>query len=205
MKRILFGSCVFALIALAVAGVWRAKATGPTDEDQTITVTPSTTNGSDLAIGDMVTDSQVIATGRCLGTRSEWIEDGRVLVTVATIAVDEVLKGQPGETLTVVLPGGIDANRQIPVAMTYPGAPQIAPEEEVFLFLNGDDSVAGGYSVYGFAEGKYSIVEDQAGDKVVARDFTKNRVQQSPGLVRGNRPLVPLSEFKGKVRSYLGQ
>ena len=205
MKRILCASCVFALVALAAAGLWRAKATEPSDEDQTITVTPSTTSGSDLAIGDMVNDSQVIATGRCLGTRSEWIEDGRVLVTVATVAVDEVLKGEPGETLTVVLPGGVDANRRIPVAMTYPGAPQIAPEEEVLLFLNGDDSVAGGYSVYGFAEGKYSIVEDQAGEKVVARHFTKDRVQNGPGLVRGNRPLVPLSEFKGKVRSYLGQ
>ena len=66
-------------------------------------------------------------------------------------------------TLTVGVPGGVDANRKFPIAMTYPGAPRIAPDEEVFLFLvRADDEVAQSYAMTGFSQGKFSI-ESAAG------------------------------------------
>jgi hypothetical protein len=128
-----------------------------------------------------------------------------VLVTLATVAVDEVIKGSQTSTVTVVLPGGVDTNRRIPVSMTYAGAPTIAPQEEVFLFLASEEGAADRYSVMGFAEGKFSVIEDEAGQKLVSRDLTKVRGQMGPGAVRGNRQFVTLSEFKAKVRGYLGQ
>ena len=70
-----------------------------------------------------------------------------------------VLKGEHAATATVAIPGGVDANRRIPIAMTFPGAPRIAPSEEVFLFLtHAGDEIAGSYGVTGFAQGKFSIV-----------------------------------------------
>lgn len=203
MNKKVYAASSLIVAAVIGSGYWATKATGPSDADQI--VASDATNRADLSIRDMASQAQLIATGHCIETRSEWIQDNRVLVTLATISVDEVIKGDQVSTVTVVLPGGIDANRRIPVAMTYPGAPQIAPQEEVFLFLSGDDSVANGYSVFGFAEGKYSILEDEAGQKVVSRDFVKGKVQRGPGLVRGNRQLVPLKDFKEKVRGYVDQ
>jgi hypothetical protein len=128
-----------------------------------------------------------------------------VLVTLATISVDEVIKGGQTSTVTVVLPGGVDVNRRIPVAMTYAGAPKIIPQEEVFLFLTGEGAVSDGYSIMGFSEGKFSIVEDEDGQRLVSRDLIKTRVKTAPGAVRGNRQFASLSDFKEKVRGYLGQ
>jgi hypothetical protein len=153
----------------------------------------------------MAQQSELILTGRCVDTSSTWVENGRVLVTLATISVDEVIKGDQASTVTVVLPGGIDINRRIPVAMTYAGAPKIIPQEEVFLFLTGEEAISNGYSIMGFSAGKFSIIEEESGQRLVSRDLIKSRVKTSPGAVRGNRQFVSLSDFKEKVRGYLGQ
>ena len=203
MKKVLNASCCLALVALVAFGLRATEATTPSFSDQAMKA--SIISRDDHVIQDMALQSELIVTGRCLGTRSTWVEDGRVLVTLATISVDEVLKGNQTSNATVVLPGGVDANRRIPVAMTYAGAPRIAPQEEILLFLTGEDVVAGAYAITGFAQGKYSIVEDEEGQKLVSRDPIGTRVQRGPGLARGGRQFVPLSEFKQKVRGYLGQ
>ena len=204
MRRSIYPLACLILVALVASGLWATKAINFTEADQIIeTSTP--TSATDESIRDMTLQSQLIITGRCVDTTSTWIENGRVLVTLATVAVDEAIKGTPGSTVTVVLPGGVDTNRRIPVAMTYAGAPTITPQEDVFLFLATEERVANGYGVMGFAEGKLSVIEDETGQKLVSRDLTKVRGQRGPGVVRGNRQFVPLSEFKEKVRSYLGQ
>jgi len=150
---------------------------------------------------DMVAQSELIVTGRCLSTRSVWID--RSLVTIATISVGETIKGSEASTVDVVLPGGADSNRRIPVAMTYPGAPTIQPQEDVFLFLTQAGVIANSYAVMGFAQGKFSIVENNQGEKLVSRDLTKVRLQAGAGVVRGNFQTTYLSDFKAKVREYL--
>jgi hypothetical protein len=198
MKRVfLVSGCL--LFVLAVSWIGRTQATVPEVSDY---VAESKEN---VAIKEMALQSDVIVSGRSLGSESRWIEDGRILVTVATVAVDEAIKGEVGSTVTVVLPGGVDSNRSIPVAMTYAGAPNISAEEEVFLFLTKEDSVTGGYAVTGFSEGKYSIVEDEEGNKLVSRDYIKGKVKNSPGVVRGSRQFVPVGSFKNKIKEYLGQ
>lgn len=203
MKKVLYVSCCLAMAALIATGLWASGATGPSPSDQG--TDSNVTSQADLLIQDMTQQSALILTGRCLDTNSVWIENGRVLVTLATISVDEVIKGDQASTVTVVLPGGVDLNRRIPVAMTYAGAPQIFPQEEVFLFLAGEEALPNSYAVAGFAEGKLSIIEDEEGQKLVSRDLIKTRVKKGPGTVQGNRQFVPLSEFKDKVRGYLGQ
>lgn len=203
MKKSVYASCCLVLAALIASGLWATRATSPSPSDQG--TDSNVTSQSDLVLQDMAQQSELILTGRCADTSSTWIENGRVLVTLATISVDEVIKGDQASTVTVVLPGGIDINRRIPVAMTYAGAPKIIPQEEVFLFLAGEEAIYNGYSIMGFSAGKFSIVEDEDGQRLVSRDLIKTRVKQSPGAVRGNRQFVSLSDFKEKVRGYLGQ
>jgi hypothetical protein len=143
----------------------------------------------------------MIAFGSCVDARSQWVDQR--LVTLARISVREVLKGENTTEITVVLPGGVDANRKFPVAMTYPGAPRITPDENVFLFLTQDDEVGGGYTITGFSQGKFSIVKDENGEEVVSRDLTHTALKGKTGTRRGTVSKTSLSGLREQVMRQL--
>jgi hypothetical protein len=139
---------------------------------------------------ELALSADLVMVGRCTGAESRWV--GRDLVTVATVEVHDRLKGDAPSAVTVVLPGGVDARRRVPVAVTWPGAPRIAVDEAVVLFLDAGAPVDGGYTITGFAQGKLSVVEDGAG---VAR------VQKRGG--RGETAGEPLDAFVARLRAVL--
>ena len=139
--------------------------------------------------------------GRCTSVRSVW--EGRTLVTLATIEVTESIKGGQRSTVTVALPGGIDARRKFPVSMTYAGAPQIATGEEVFLFLGRGGPSSDGLTVLGFSQGKFSIVRDETGEPVVSRNLSAVTLASPAGTQRGTATRVPLARFRNEIRGYL--
>lgn len=149
---------------------------------------------------DLAAQADLVVIGKCTDVRTAWVD--RMLVTLATIQVSENLKGSSG-VITVVLPGGIDANRAVPVMMSYPGAPQITPDENVFLFLEDEMATLGGYTVIGFSQGKFSIVTDSQGRKMVDRDLTRIDLQSGTGVARGTRTLTSLQEFKTEIQKHL--
>jgi hypothetical protein len=147
---------------------------------------------------DMVRESALIVTGHCTHLQSQWV--GKTLVTLATIQVSEVLKGDAGSQVTVVLPGGVDSNRRIPVAMSYPAAPEIFQQENVLLFLTSEDLVAGGYSIVGFSQGKFSLAVAQ-GKKVATQDLSGLNLQGRNGsLRRGQGKAIQLDELRARIR-----
>lgn len=156
-----------------------------------------------LSTAAMTAEAEVIAIGRCVDVRSEWQD--RVLVTLATIEVSETLKGQPASRVVVTLPGGVDANRRIPVAMTYPGAPTIQVGESVFLFLDAAADDASALTVSGFSQGKYSIATDPNGTQIVTRDLEQVTLVGGAGITRGTKNRTTLAELKRQVRDYVGQ
>ena len=200
MKNKTLAISILILIALVVSARWASTAQDAPAADSLQAT--DTTLALALSLEDMVNQSDVIAIGNVLETRSVWID--RNLVTLATVAVSESLKGAPGETLTVVLPGGVDANRKIPIAMTYPGAPKLTPGENAFLFLHSDSEV-GGYNIAGFAQGKFSIVNDEDGEPMVSRDLTQMSLQGNNGVRRGQSNMTPLKSLKDQVKGYLKQ
>jgi hypothetical protein len=155
----------------------------------------------ELTTEDLATKAKLIVIGRCVALKSTWVD--RNLVTLATISVSEVVKGSALLEVTVVLPGGVDANRKFPIAMTFPGAPRIMTEEEVFLFLTQEAEVPDGYTIMGFSQGKFSIVEDPAGEKMVSRDLSRVAMQEGATLKQGRATLTPLSAFKKEIERYL--
>ena len=200
MKKIILGSCLLIAIALLVSARWGTKAVNaPPPEDLPIA---DTSLAVALSVQDMVNQSDVIAIGNCVETKSVWVD--RSLVTLATISVTESLKGN-ASSLTVELPGGVDANRKFPVAMTYPGAPSVTPGEDVFLFLTASGEVAGSYNVAGFSQGKFSIITDEDGEQLVSRNLTKTSLKSNNGIRRGGSDVMPLSSLKEQVRGYLNQ
>lgn len=201
MKKITFASCILIILALLISARWGTKA----DDAPPIDTlgTPDTTLAVALSLEDMVDQSDVIAIGNCADTKSVWV-DG-TLVTLATVSVSETLKGAESGNLTVVLPGGVDANRKFPIAVSYPGAPRLTPGEDVFLFLTSDTDSGLGYNVAGFAQGKFSIVNDEDGQPVVSRDLTTLSLHDNKGVRRGTPNVIPLASFKGRVKGRLGQ
>jgi hypothetical protein len=149
----------------------------------------------------MTEQSDFIGIGRCVDTRSEWV--GRSLVTLAKVSITEVIKGEQQEAITVALPGGVDANRKFPVQMTYPGAPTIMADEEVFLFLVSEDQIPEAYTVVGYSQGKFSIVEGEDGQKLVSRDLTRTTLKRGARMEQGARKSNDLSEFRSEVEGYL--
>ena len=198
MKKTTLAICLLIVITGLITARWGTKAVSAPPKD--VIDTPDTTLAVALSVEDMVNQSDVIAIGSCVDTRSVWVD--KALVTLATVSVTENLKGD-ASSLTVALPGGVDANRKIPVAMTYAGAPHMQPGENVFLFLTSGDEVPGSYTVAGFSQGKFSIVTDENGELVVSRDLTKTSLQDNNGVRRGQNNLLPLSTLKDQVRGYL--
>lgn len=206
MKNKSLGICLLVLVALVITAVsantWASRADDSTNEPTLQAA--DTTLAVALSLDDMVNQSDVIAIGNCTGTQSVWVDN--TLVTLATVTVNETLKGDEATTnLTVALPGGVDANRKFPVAMSYPGAPRMTPGEDVFLFLTNSSEVAGSYTVAGFSQGKFSIVKDEDGEQMVSRDLRQTSLQGNNGVRRGANNLTPLSSLKNEVKRKLNR
>jgi hypothetical protein len=200
MKKMTLAISLMIGIALLVSMRWSTTATDAPPADQ---LPADTTLALALSVGDMTDQADVIAIGNVVDSRSMWVD--RSLVTLVNVTVGESLKGTPGDTLTVVVPGGVDANRKVPIAMTYPGAPRLSPGENVFLFLNADSEVGGGYNITGFSQGKFSIVAGEDGEPFVSRDLTKVSLKDDNGVRRGSANLTPLASLKAQVNSHLNK
>jgi hypothetical protein len=148
----------------------------------------------------LTTTADVIAIASVIESRVVW--EGRILITEVTVKVEEVLKGAPGDTIVVSLPGGIDANRRIPIAMTYPGAPSLKKGERTFLFLNRDEDTSR-LMVAGFSQGKFAINREPGGEEVVERNLSEIRLVNGAGIVRGSRERVALADFKREISGYV--
>jgi hypothetical protein len=146
-----------------------------------------------LSNEELASQADLIAVGKCVETHSQWF--GRTLATLATVSVSEVVKGDPTSSVVVALPGGVDANRRFPVAMTYPGGPTMVEQEDVFLFLVAEDQVPGAYAILGYAQGKFSIVQAENGELLVSREL----IRRPRNLTKA----VPLGRFKSEIHDYV--
>ena len=187
------------VIAQLIFVRWSSKAVNAPSK---VTQMPAdTTLATSLSIDQMIDRSDLIAIGSCVDTKSEWVD--RTLVTLSTISVAETLKGAELGAITVALPGGIDANRKFPIAVTYPGAPRITPGEDVVLFLTASAENSGSYTVTGFSQGKFSIVKDEQGERFVTQDLSRTMLKNNNGIHRGSTGMTPLSSLKAQVKARL--
>lgn len=154
----------------------------------------------------LIDDSAVILTGTCDAIRNEWIAG--TLFTVAIVDVENVLKGGRTGRVEVLIPGGIDTDRAVPVSVTYPGAPTLLPGERVLLFLTpaapeaalAAKSAAGGaYTVTGFSQGKFSVVEGAGGEPMVLRDLGGVSLLKGAERWAGGERAEPLAELHERI------
>jgi hypothetical protein len=169
------------------------------------------TTYAEMSDQEMTVQSDSIIVGKVANSRSQWI--GKQLVTVVDMQVSETLKGDAKSKMQVILPGGVDLKRAVPVSMSYPGAPTLRQNESVVLFLRKTSLQPGAMVISGFSQGKYNVVTDSAGRSVV----TKSESNAAPA--GRSKTLLPalnqtspdqaanrtLSEFRLEIRDYLNR
>ena len=120
-----------------------------------------------MSEAEMIDQAEVIVAGACSGLESRWL--GGTLFTFATITVDEALKGEGTTEVTVAIPGGVDIDRPVPIAVNYPGAPVIAPGQEVVLLLEPFSLEDGAFAVVGYSQGMLEVSTSSGGETLVHR------------------------------------
>ena len=112
---------------------------------------------------------------------------------VVTLAVVRALKGSPGETLQLVLPGGTYGRYRTVV----PGVPEIAEGEEAVLFLR--PSPGGATHLVGFSQGVMRVrIDPSTGQRMVAAPVTSDVARP---VVRGatDRGPQPLATIEARI------
>lgn len=150
----------------------------------------------DMEIPELVAASDAVIEGRVVDVKSQWDEQGIVIVSEALIQVDDKIVGKSEDWVTVRVVGGEVGGYTIQA----PGFPTLDQDERVVLFLSrsgrGDDS----YGITGHPLGKYRVVED-AGEQIARPSVDDGAVLVSP---RGGPATVPqalsLDRLKEDIR-----
>lgn len=158
-----------------------------------------------VTLAELVAHSDLILIGQCVEMRSAKLD--RRIVTLVTIAVEETLKGPDADSISVTVPGGVDLSGKFAIADIVPGAPEILPGEELFLFLSYNGTAKGSYGVTGMSAGKFELFDTADGETVVAPN--RMVIAEPPGdigfseMTAGADRPAPLSEFKQRVLDLL--
>jgi hypothetical protein len=151
---------------------------------------------------DLVTSSPVIVHGHVTDARAALIDGRQSIQTFVTIAADEYFKGNLGEHVTFMVPGGqIGRYRTI-----FVGAPEFQEGDEVVLFLK---TRAGGVPIVaGLSQGAYRVLPDGSGRRVVTRPIVMGKPGgEAEAIVRGDparRPLA-IDAFRAAVLQVLSE
>lgn len=77
--------------------------------------------------------TDAIVEGACIGRRSFWDSDSRLIFTEYRFRADRVFLGEVAPVVRVVQPGGVLPERHL--GLTVSGSPTYAPDERAILFL----------------------------------------------------------------------
>ncbi len=159
------------------------------------------TTAVEMSTLDMAQEASLIVSGHVTNVQSQWV--GRDLVTLTTIAVSEVLKGQAGSEITVVVPGGVDTNRPIPIAMSVPAAPQFQDNEDTLVFLINEDELPNTFAIVGFSQGKFTLVDTPEG-KAASQDTSGLNLAGGAGrITHGGSRTIPYGQLKKQIEGAL--
>ncbi len=154
-----------------------------------------------MGLDEVTAKADLIVLGRVETSEAGWSEDGRIIVTRATVSVERALKGGPRARVEVEAPGG----RIGDVAMIAAGAPVFRIGDRVVLFLEpaGAPAAGGGparrHAVVGWNLGKMDVTSDPR----TGRDLVRDRTSGALYLDRQGRPVAP--ERAGQGPAELGE
>lgn len=143
----------------------------------------------------MVGESEQIVQGKVVELRSFWNEDGRVIVTEATVEVTETLLGSGASRVTVRVPGGQVGDFRVEAT----GFPVFERGQEVILFLQ-HDSRLGVERVVGHQQGHFEVVHRDDGVSLAVPMIEDARLFTRDGRLAPAARSMELNTFKNRVR-----
>ena len=106
--------------------------------------------------------AQAVVVGEVVEVRSFWHESGRIIVTDATVAVEQAVVGQSPALTTVRTFGGtVDG-----FTVEAHGFPKFELGQRLLLFLEPDGRAKEVRRVLGYQEGMYRVVIDDSGAEI---------------------------------------
>lgn len=139
-----------------------------------------------LGTQDLADISPIVVTGEVLEQQTRLYEDGVFPVTYTTVVVDQTFKGTTAPVIDIFTLGG----RVDDLIGEPPGVAEFEPGEKVLLFLTekfdkGEDT----YDVYGWFQGKWSVVADPGGVEYLVNDHAE-KLADTPA-----NELIPADEL----------
>jgi len=127
-------------------------------------------------------NSDAILTGKVIQQKSQWNGNKSRIFTIATIQVDEYLKGSANNRINVIYPGGeVDG-----VGELYSHTAKLESQEDVLLFVKKDNE-KDHYLIFEGEQGKFSLHTD----KLTGEKFTGDNKR--------------LSSYKAEIRKIITQ
>jgi len=147
------------------------------------------------SLADVIAQSPLIVHGRVTGVLGRVGDRG--IESMVTLAVLDALKGTPGATVVLRVPGGqVGRYRRVMI-----GAPAFEPGDEVIVFLAGQGPAVP--MPFGIGQGVYRVSRDRAGTMVVTPPLLETTAAGPQRVVRGDitrRPLA-VDDFTRRVRA----
>ena len=126
-----------------------------------LTQSAGATVARQVSFDQKVDQAETILVGKCLKTQSAFDSSGRWIVTRATFQVEKSIKGNGGQTIEVLLPGGSVGG----IHQETVGVPSFQTGDERVLFVKRTEL---GPSVLYMDQGSYEVRKDSAGRRSVA-------------------------------------
>ena len=112
-----------------------------------------------MSFDDKVDHASAIVLGKCIATTSRWDPTGKWILTYSTFQVEQSMKGQPAQQITLVTPGGVvDGVHQETI-----GVPTFETGDDHVVFIKNTNV---GPTVLYFEQGAYDV-ERVRGERVV--------------------------------------
>jgi hypothetical protein len=154
---------------------------------------------------ELVTEAELIFQGAVTESHSQWIGEGpeHRIVTFVTFAIEDAIKGNPGNSYTIRMLGGTVGKDTMEVS----DAPKFKVGDRDILFVehNGDQFVP----LVGIMHGRFHVLKDENGRETVAKD-SGARVSNVATLGKTENATVSgeslsTADFKAAIRQRLSQ
>ena len=146
-----------------------------------------------VSFDEKVDQASAIVLGKCVETTSRWDPTGKWILTYSTFQIEDQLKGQRAQQITLVTPGGVvDGIHQETI-----GVPKFATGGDHVVFVRNTNA---GPTVLYFDQGAYEV-EKIRGERIVRPAVSAAvLVDTQRGAAVAPEDARPLREFQDAVR-----
>lgn len=151
-----------------------------------------------IKLDGLVEKADVIFIGKAVEQECAWNTEHTRIYTRTTFQVDEYLKGNAGDLLTIETPGGVTEG----VGMLVPGVPVFRLQGKNLIFVNTGPRT-GTHRVLGWAQGRFRIHRDaKTGRETLSRSLKHVSLLRSKDETgKSLREIRHLDEMKEVIKS----